>query len=137
MTHGQCRTMFMKRAYDAARLNLTEFFVEIGMLAPTNRYMNDYSSRMLTVIDEMAEDALAHAARYPKPDTSVIYYINADNVNIYRERRPVQPSPGSSPQLKDGVFIMPANVWQNAVAFEAYSGDKLICISLRGLGAKG
>lgn len=136
MTHGQCRTMFMKRACDAARLDLTEFFVETGMLAPINRYMDDYSSRMLTVTDEMVGDVLAHAARYPKPDTSVIYYINANNVDIYRERRPVQPTPGFAPQLKDGVFIMPANVWQNAVAFEAYSGDKLIRISLRGLGQK-
>lgn len=134
MTHGMCRTMFMKRACDAAQLNLSEFFVKTGMLAPINRYMNDYSSRMLTVTDDMAEDVLTHASQYPEPDTSVIYYINANNVDIYRERRPVQPTPDFTPQLQNGYFIMPAEAWQNAVAFETYAGDKLIRISLRGLG---
>lgn len=134
MTQGMLRAKFMRSACDAAGLDLSEFFVKTGMLAPINRYMNDYGSRFLTVTDEMVEETLAHAARYPKPDSGVIYYINANNVDIFRERRPVEKGEPFTPEVKDGYFVMPADSWKNAVAFEAYAGDKLVRISLRGLG---
>ncbi|MCQ2365119.1 MAG: M60 family metallopeptidase [Akkermansia sp.] len=132
MTHGELRTLFFRRACDAAKLNLTEFFTETGMLAPMNRRVNDYSSTIVTVTPEMCADALAYATKYPKPDSSVIYYITGNNVGIYRDRLPLKPTPGFVPEFKGDICTIPAGVWQNAVAFEVYSGDKLIRISLLG-----
>lgn len=132
MTQGELRTLFFTRACDAAKLDLSEFFTEVGMLAPMNRRVNDYSSHIVTVTPEMCVQALKHAAQYPKPDSSVIYYISANSVGIFRDKLPMQPTPGFTPEFKNGICTIPAGVWKNAVAFEVYKGDERIRISLLG-----
>lgn len=136
LTPGQLRLLFFTRACDAAKLNLSEFFAKVGMISPMDRMVQDYASAHMTITPDMVQQALAHAAQYPKPDSSVIYYITADNVHIFARRLPIEaPAPGSfQPTISEGRMVVPAHTWQHAVAFEAYKGDTLLRISLRGLG---
>lgn len=138
MTNGEVQMLFLKRASDAAQLDFTEFFAKVGMLSPLNRVMEDYAVAYITITDEMCRDVMKHISQYPKPDTSVIYYITANSVEIYRDRlsivKPADDAP--KPTISQGRLEIAADEWENAVAFEAYQGDKLIRISLRGLGHK-
>ncbi len=132
--HGKLRLQFFTRACDVTGWDLSDFFVKVGIVAPMNRYVEDYSSHMVTISPEMCREAIAHARKYPKPDSSVIYYINANNVHIYRDRLPVQASPDYKPVFRKGSVTIPGSVWQNAVAYEAYDVDgNLLRIALRGL----
>lgn len=132
-TNGELRTLFFKRACAAAKLDLTEFFIETGMLAPMNRMVNDYSSAQMTVTPQMCLDVVEYAKQFPKPDTSVIYYITGNSMEIFRDRKNIVPSPDFKPEIRNGRFTVPAGVWQNAVAFEVYMGDEPVRISLLGL----
>ncbi len=132
LTHGQMRLNFVKAACDASKLNLTEFFVRTGILRPINRWKEDYGSRMLTLTPAMVKEAITHAHKYPKPDSRVIYYINSNNVGIYRDKTPLQQGRSYTPQA--GKITIPAGDWKGAVAFEVYAGKKLVGVSLLGLG---
>ncbi len=136
MPHGQLRMNFCAYATSAARCNLNHFFLHTGMLGIMNRRVPDYAPHMVTVSEDMVEKAVRFGVNYPQPDSSVIYYINANNVHIYRDRLPVTPSPDFVPALPRGrgAVVIPQEVWKNAVAFEVYEGKKLIRICLRGLG---
>ncbi len=136
MTHGQLRINFCRHVLDAAGYNLNDFLLHTGMLGIMNRYVGDYGSHMVTVTEKMALDALQHGRKHPKPDSSVIYYITANNVGIFRDRLAVEPSPDFRPEIPEqgGNIIFPAEVWKNAVAFEVYKGKRLVRICLRGLG---
>ncbi len=136
LTHGQMRVNLLRFAAEAAGCNLNHFFLNTGMLGIMNRRVPDYAPHMVTVTEKMVEEALQHGMRYPVPDSSVIYYINANNVGIYRDRLSVIPSPEFEPLLpeKGGFIVFPHWAWRNAVAFEVYSGEQLVRICLRGLG---
>lgn len=134
--HGQLRVAFCTRAADAVQLDLSEFFVKTGILAPMNRMVEDYQSHHVTITDEMCAAAIAHMRRYPKPDTSVIYYINANNVHIFRDRLPVKVSHDYELDVSSGIATIPANQWENAVAFECYRGKRLCRVAIRGLNHK-
>lgn len=134
--HGELRVQFCTRAADAAKLDLSEFFVKTGILAPMNRFVEDYSSHHVTITLEMCEKALAHMAQYPKPDTSVIFYVNANTVNIFKDRLPVEPSPGFKLNVNRGIVTIPGTEWKNAVAFECYRGKRLCRVAIRGLNHK-
>lgn len=134
MTNGQLRTLFFKRACDAAKLDLSDFFLALGMISPINRLVEDYGSSFMTVTRQMCRDAISHAHRFPKPDSSVIYYITANSVHIYKQKLPVSPPPVDlALSISKGRMEIPAGVWSNAVAFEAYNGKKLLRVSLLGL----
>ncbi len=134
ISHGQQRINFMKAACDASGFNLTRFFVITRMLAPINRWKDDYGSAMLTITPEMIEDFLRHAQQYPAANSSVIQYISANSVDIFKNKQAI--TPGQQLLPNNGELIVPANQWQGAVAFEVYEGKKKIAISLLGLGHK-
>ena len=137
LSQGQLRVLFFKRACDAAHLNLSEFFVKLGILAPIDRMVEDYASRHMTITPDMCREALEYAARYPKPDSSVLFYITGNSVDIFADKLPIRrPKDTAAPEICNGCIEMPADRWENAVAFEAYAGKKLLRISLRGLGQK-
>ena len=131
--HGQLRVQFCTRAADAVKLDLSEFFVKTGILAPMNRYVEDYQGHHVTITPEMCEKAIAHMRQYPKPDTSVIYYVNANTVHIFRDRLPVKVSHDYTPDVSTGIATIPADKWENAVAFECYRGKRLCRVAIRGL----
>lgn len=133
MSQGELRVLFFKRACDAARLNLSEYFVKTGMLAPLDRMVNDYSHAHMTITRKMCLEAIDYASRYPKPDSAVIYYISADNMPIFRDKLSVVAPEGFAPVIEKGRLEIPAGVWKNAVAFEAYRGNELLHISILGL----
>ncbi len=137
MRKGEFITRFITRCCDSAQLDLSDFFIKTGMLAVMNRYIEDYSSAWFTITEDMCRQALKHARRYPKPDSPVIFYINTNNAEIYRDKRNIVPSPDFSPvvdESKQPSFLVPAAKWANAVAFEVYDkSGKLLRICLRGL----
>lgn len=137
---GKIRMAYLDRCCDAAELDFSDFFLHTGMLAVMNRYVNDYSSRWVTITEDMCRSAIAHATQYPKPDSPVIFYITTNSVGIYKDKLPIQPSPDFKPQLVEKPvphFTVPADQWKNAVAFEVYDeDDELIRICLRGLNQK-
>lgn len=138
-TVGQTRMKYLDRCCDAARLDFSDYFLETGMLAVMNRYVNDYGSHWVTITEDMCSHALQHAHQYPKPDSPVVFYINVNNVGIYRDKLDIKPSPDFKPQITEQPgkrFTVPGNQWENAVAFEVYNGDKLIRVCLRGLNQK-
>jgi hypothetical protein len=138
-TQGQLRLGYLNRCCNSAKLDFSDFFLHTGMMAVMNRYVNDYSSRWVTITEDMCADSLKVAAQYPKPDSPVIFYINVNNVGIYRDRLAVVPSPDFTPVIKNKpgtCFTVPADKWANAVAFEVYKGNKLVRICLRGLNQK-
>lgn len=136
-TVGQVRMKYLDRCCDSARLNFSRFFLETGMLAVMNRYVNDYGSHWVTITEDMCAAALKHAAQYPEPDSPVIFYININNFTIYRDKLAIVPSPDFTPTLTatpSPRFTVPGDKWANAVAFEVYNAEgKLIRICLRGL----
>ena len=135
MTQGELRTLFCKRACDAAQLDLSEFFVKTGMLAPIDRMVSDYEEAHMTITREMCLDAIAYAHRYPKPDSRVIYYITGNNLPFFRDKKAVRAPEKDVPPpvVENGRMEIPADMWENAVAFEAWQGDKLLHVSLFGL----
>ena len=134
MTNGELRMLFLKRACDAAKLNFSRYFLQVGMAAPLDREVDDYGISFITVTEDMVQEALDYAARYPEPDSSVICYISANNVDIFRKKLPVEKSPNApNIQLPVQQVDIPPDAWKNAVAFEAYNGDRLLRVSIRGL----
>ena len=135
MTQGELRVLFCKRACDAAGLDLTDFLVKTGILSPIDRTVSDYEEAHMTITREMCLEAIRHAQQYPKPESSVIYYITGKSLPIFRDklsiRRPAEDAP--APTIADEAMEMPAGMWENAVAFEAYQGGKLLHVSLLGL----
>lgn len=138
LSNGEMQLLFIRRACDSARLNLTEFFVKVGMLSPMNREMEDYSRAYITITDAMCRETMEYISQYPAPDSSVIYYITANTVEVYRDRLPVIPPPAGAPQpaIQNDRLEIADCEWKNAVAFEAYRGDTLLRVSLRGLNHK-
>ncbi len=138
LTHGQMRMNLCRYACEASGSNLNHFLLETGMLGLMNRLVPDYAPHIVTVTRDMVADTLRLGQQYPEPDSPVIYYINANNVGIYRERLAVEPSEDFRPQLPEGggIVVIPAEKWKNAVAFEVYRGEELVRVCLRGLGMK-
>lgn len=135
MTMGDMRLRFMENACDSAKLDLTDYFLATGMLTPMNRMVGDYASHIITITKEMCLDTIKHIKdkKYPKPETSVIYYISGNNMPIYRDKLPLEPSPDFKPEIKDNRFTVPAGTWKNAVAFEVYAKGELVRVCLLGL----
>ncbi len=136
LTHGQARVNFCRFACEAAGLDLSDYMLRTGMLGLVNRRAQDYGKAHLTVNEEMVTEVLKTSMTYPEPDSSVIHYISAASLDIYRERRKLIPSNDFRPAIPEGrgKIIIPHEKWKNAVAFEVYKGDKLIRICLRSLG---
>ena len=134
MTNGELRVLFMKRACDAAQLNFSKFFVTTGMASAIDREVGDYGVAFVTVTEDMVQKMLDDVAKYPEPESDVIYYITVNSVDIFRDKLPIEVSP-DAPKIELPVkqVDIPPDAWKNAVAFEAYSGEKLIRVSLRGL----
>lgn len=136
-TVGQTRMKYLDRCCDSAKLDFSDFFLETGMLAVMNRFVNDYGSHWVTITEDMCAAAIKHARQYPKPDSPVVFYITVNSVPIYRDKLDIKPSPDFAPTLTDKPsprFTVPGDKWANAVAFEVYNETgKLIRVCLRGL----
>lgn len=137
MKQGELRMKYLERCCNSAELDFSDYFLATGMLAPMSRLVDDYGKAWLTITEDMCIDLLKKTAKYPKPESPVVFYINANNVEIYKEKLDIVPSPRFQAELRNPQrpsFVVPADQWENAVAFEVYDKeDKLIRICLRGL----
>lgn len=131
--NGELRVRFITRACQVSRLNLSEFFVKTGMLAQMSRYLDDYGYFFMSISKDMCQKALMKAATYPEPDSSVIYYITANNVHLYKNKQPVKVRRGYKAKPENGLVTIRPSDCRNAVAYEAWNKKKLVRIALLGL----
>lgn len=145
MSNGALQLNFMRTAIDSSRLNLAPFFEKAGMLKPYNDYIEDYSPGQIQITAAECQTLKNHAAQYPAPESPVIYYICANNWEIYRDKLPLQPDYASEGLVKAAIFSNNSvliyhnptgiNAAKNAVAFESYDATgKLLRITMRGFG---
>lgn len=83
---GQCQLQFVKKACQAAQLDLTEFFEQWGFLTPVEILVEDYSKRTLKVTQEEVDTIKAEikAMDLDKPKHSNIYLITDGNTDNYK-----------------------------------------------------
>lgn len=136
---GQHQLNFIKMACEINKQDLTDYFEAVGMLKPINLEFMDYGKGRVTITQEDCDEVKKFAAQYPKPETGLIQYLNANNVHCYKGRLPLtgpdKPGEGVARWQDTEAMIVSHAVWKNAVAFETYAGDKLVDITLAGVGS--
>jgi len=142
-TEGKLQMNFMKNVCDATGEDLTDFFRNVGMLRTFNRNIDDYGIKniVLSAADSAAVVTYIAGKNYPKPESPVMYYLSANNVNAFKNKLAVEGTVnvGCTPMLTSTedyqkYIIVDHAVWKNVVVFETYSGNKLIRISMVGSG---
>lgn len=133
-TNGELQLNFMRNVCDFTGQDVTDFFVKCGMLKPINKYLEDYSPGWLTITQEQCDELIAYASKYPKPESPVIYYINGNNWEVYKYKRPMEGTFGNGTQLNGTLVKVNHSVWKNTVAYETYSGNQLVRITMSGRG---
>ncbi|MEG1935755.1 MAG: M60 family metallopeptidase, partial [Rikenellaceae bacterium] len=126
---------FIKRACDVAKLDLTDFFVQSGMLVPIDLWVDDYTCAQMTIKDEDIKAVKEYASKYKKPITPVLQYITANSVEIYKRMLPLKGQKGEGFTKEAERIVINNSDWANAVAFETYAGDKLIKVAFVGAGS--
>lgn len=126
---------FIKNASDVAKLDLTDFFEQAGLLLPIDLWVDDYTCAQMTITEDQIASVKKYASKYKKPNTSVLHYITANSVDIYKNQEKLKGKSRKGFSLKDSKVIIDNDQWQGAVAFETYQGDKLIKIAFRGAGS--
>lgn len=137
-TNGQLQLEFMKNCMDFTKQNLSDFFVRTGMLRPVDEEMDDYRVAHTTITQKDCDALIAYGKKYPAPKSSVIYYINANNVEAYKNELHVTGTLGNGvSQSKPGFLRIDHATWKNAVAFEAYDAEgAVVRITMSGTGTK-
>lgn len=134
--HGQRYCGFMKRAMDAANMNLTDFFVKMGLLREINFKVGDYGpAKQITITKEMVDEVKAYGDGKPQPATPVINYISGNTVEIYRQGLAMSGTYNQGITDGENSKTISHSVWKNAVAFETYDADgKMIEVCIAGTG---
>lgn len=126
---------FIKNACDAAKLDLTDFFEQSGMLIPIDLWVDDYTCAQMTITEDDIQKVKKYASKHPKPSSPVLHYITANSVDIFKNRQPVEGIKNQGFEREEGKIIIQNNKWPNAVAFETYIGNELAKIAFRGAGS--
>ncbi|MGJ1324344.1 M60 family metallopeptidase [Sphingobacterium faecium] len=126
---------FIKNACDAAKLDLTDFFEQSGMLILIDLWVDDYTCAQMTITASDIAEIKRYAAKYSKPSTPVLHYITANSADIYKNNSPLSGNTGAGFEKKEGKIIIQNNAWKNAVAFETYTGEKLVKVAFVGAGS--
>lgn len=134
--HGQRYCDFMKRSMDAANMNLTDFFVKMGLLREINFKVGDYGpAKQITITKEMVDEVKAYGDGKPQPATPVINYISGNTVEIYRQGLAMSGTYNQGITDGENSKTISHSVWKNAVAFETYDADgKMIEVCIAGTG---
>lgn len=133
--HGQLQLDFVSYVCDAVQMNLSDFFTEIGMLKPVDKYFDDYTAAQKTITQEMIDKTVSKISKYPKPK-HLIKYISGNSITAYKGQLPVEGIYNEGISTADDKMIISHDVWKNAVVFETYKDDELIKITLAGTGTK-
>lgn len=134
LSNGQLQINFVKNTCDAVQENLTDFFRKMGMLKVVDKMFDDYTPARKTITQEMIDEAVTYAQKYPKPKTDYIYYISGNSVDAYKNKRQV------SGQFNTGITgtttkQISHSVWNNVTVFETYAGSVLQSITMVGTGS--
>lgn len=134
MSDGLLQINFIKNACDALRYDLSDFFIQIGMLKAVDKVFDDYTKARKTITQSMVDEAISYAGKYPKPESPCIHYICGNNLNAYKYKRKVT---GVFNSGVTGEFTKQVDhgVWKDVVAFETYSGNTLIKVTMTGSGS--
>ncbi|MDL2223424.1 M60 family metallopeptidase [Bacteroidales bacterium OttesenSCG-928-M11] len=134
---AEAQLEFIKQACDASKTDLTDFFTYSGMLRPINKWVDDYTCAQMTITEDDIKEVKKYASKYKKPSTPVLHYITANSIDCYKNKLAVKGNLNEGITTnEDGSLTIDHRVWQNAVAFETYQGDKLIKIAFVGAGSK-
>lgn len=110
------------------------------MFGVVKRIIEDYTPGLLNVSEKMLGEVRSHVeeAGYPLPEGEV-NYISGLNWAMYKNRAALVGGEVNEGCSRNGnTVIVSHDVWQNAVAFEAYDADgKMIAVSMYGLGYSG
>ena len=136
LTAGGERYMnFMRRCIDAADMDLTDFFTEMGLLRVQDRIISDYSDLHVKITQDMIDALKAHAKSKKPAATPVIGYISYYSLDAFKYKKDVTGTLGSGISYGGkNLQIISHSIWKNVVAFETYAGDKLIDIAIPGTG---
>lgn len=134
--HGEIQLHFIRSACAAANMNLANYFLDTGMLCQINRSVGDYGRSNLTITEDMCRETLEEIVQLPEPDSSVIHYINVNNLHIYKNKLKIRKVKGYKPKPIGNLLTIDPNKCKNAVAYEAWKGKKILRIALRGLNHK-
>lgn len=133
ISNGQLQLNFIRNTCDVLQQDLSDFFIKCGMLKPIDKDIDDYSAGRVTITQAQCDEMVQYLSRYPKPETPVLYYLNANAEDAFRNKLPVVGT------YNEGVSITPNqtaridhSVWQNAVVFETYKGDELVKAAIVG-----
>lgn len=134
--HGQRYVDFMKRAMDAANMNLTDFFEKMGLLREIDMKVGDYgAAKQITITKEMVDEVKAYGDGKPQPATPVINYISGNTVEIYRQGLATSGTYNQGITDGENSKTITHSVWKNAVAFETYDAEgKMIEVCIAGTG---
>jgi len=136
MSNGELQLNFMKTAMDVSKQDLSFFFEKVGMLVPIDKEMDDYRRAQLTITQAQCDELKAYGKKYRKPASNVIFYINANNLQAFKQGLEVKGVFGKAqPNGKDRLRVSHED-WRNVVAFETYKGNDLVKITMPGTDSK-
>ena len=125
MTNGQLQLAFMRNTMDVLKVDLTDFFIKAGMLKPIDKELDDYARGWMTITKEECDELVNYAAKYPKPETPVLYYLSANCENAFKNKLSVEGVYNEGIQIRNEWVIVDHDVWKNVTVFETYQGDEL------------
>lgn len=122
---GLCQLEFVKKACDAAGMDLTPFFEKFGFLKPVKLEVNDYGKRNFEVT---AEDIARirkeiKAKNYQKQKTP-FWYITDNTVDLFKNVRPIEEGTAT---CKGNTFTM--KDWKGVVAYEVFQNGELVFVA--------
>lgn len=134
LSNGQLQISFVKNSCDAVQQNLSDFFIKIGMLKIVDKIFDDYTPARKTITQEMIDEVVTYAGKYPKPNTDCIYYISGNSVNAFKNKLKVSGLFNSGITGTTSKQIS-HTVWSNVTVFETYAGAHLQSITMVGTGS--
>lgn len=135
LSNGRLQLNFMKNTCDVVGEDLTDFFKKIGMLKPVNRTIDDYGAGQLTITQAECDEVVTYAAKYPKPASPVIYYLNINSIDAYKNKATIIGTAGVGVTLSGDQLTIDHQQWKNVAAFETYNGNTLLRAAIYGTGS--
>lgn len=134
---GELQINFVKHVCDAMRLDMSDFFVNSGILRPVDSEIGDYGgNRPMQITKSQINDAIQYISKYPKPESPVVHYISMNSVKCFRDKLPIQGIEGKGVKVEGEKCIIFHKEWKNVIVFEAWQGNKLSRVSMVGTGSE-
>lgn len=124
-TPGNCQLEFVKKACEAAKLDMTPFFEKYGFLKPVKLEVNDYGKKVFEVTAKDIEQTRKEirARKYERMQIP-FWYITDNTVELFGNPQPVETG---TAVCKGNTFTM--KNWRNVVAYEVFQHGELVFVS--------